>query len=197
MRDWFEWQWSRDYHQFKEELRYDNMLSADKSRRLHYDARSIELLLGKVPPKRNHPWKSTRKMLEYLHQTSKPEDALRFYRWFIKDVSQYVHISSSYAPSPELTTWFTEISVITTLCKAMGLCRDKLFIDTPAGEIATLCDKTLLDMAQMSRAAAKRTTGVSMSSVIVRADWPGKMSYPPHGECDIDAKRTDESPGFE
>ena len=124
------------------------MLSADKSRRLHHDARSIELLLGKVPPKRNHPWKSTRKMLEYLHETSEPDDALRFYRWFIKDVSQYVHISSSYAPSPELTTWFTEISVITTLCKAMGLCRDNLFIDTPAGEIATLCDKTLLDMAQ-------------------------------------------------
>ena len=49
----------------------------------------------------------------------------------------------------------------------------------------------------MSRAAAKRTTGLSMPSVTVRANWPAKMSHSPHGECDIDAKRTDESPGFE
>ena len=36
-----------------------------------------------------------------------------------------------------------------------------------------------------------------MTSVTVRANWPAKMSHSPHGECDIDAKRTDESPGFE
>ena len=29
------------------------------------------------------------------------------------------------------------------------------------------------------------------------ANWPAEMSHSPHGECDIDAKRTDESPGFE
>ena len=37
---------------------------------------------------------------------------------------------------------------------------------------------------------------VSMSSVTVRTNWPAKMSHSPHGECDIDAKRTDESPGL-
>ena len=36
-----------------------------------------------------------------------------------------------------------------------------------------------------------------MTSVTVRANWPAKMSHSPHGECDIDAKRTDEGPGFE
>ena len=38
---------------------------------------------------------------------------------------------------------------------------------------------------------------LSMSSVRVLTNWPAKMSHSPHGECDIDAKRTDESPGFE
>ena len=39
--------------------------------------------------------------------------------------------------------------------------------------------------------------GLSTFSVTVRANWPAKMSHSPHGECDIDAKRTDESPSFE
>ena len=42
-----------------------------------------------------------------------------------------------------------------------------------------------------------RRDQMSMSSVRVRTNWPAKMSHSPHGECDIDAKRTDESPGFE
>ena len=40
------------------------------------------------------------------------------------------------------------------------------------------------------------TMGV-MSSEKVRANWPAEISHSPHGECGIDTKRTDESPGFE
>ena len=50
---------------------------------------------------------------------------------------------------------------------------------------------------QVSRAAAKRTTGVSMSSESVLANWPAEMSNSHHGECDFDAKRTGKTSGSE
>ena len=148
LRDWFEWQWSRDYHRFNDELRYDHMLSSESARRLRQDLDAIESLLGKVPSRRKHPWKSPREMLEHRYRTAELGEVRRDYRWFVADLSQYVHISSSYVPSALLTALLTEISVITTLGTAMRLCKEKLFIDPPAGELAVLCERTLVDMQQ-------------------------------------------------
>ena len=49
----------------------------------------------------------------------------------------------------------------------------------------------------VSRAAAKRTTGLSMTSESVRADWPAETSYSPYGECDFESKRTGKTSGSE
>ena len=92
-------------------------------------------------------------MLEHLYRTVESGEAQRAYRWFVADLSQYVHIGSGYVPSALLTHLLTAISVVTTLGTAMRLCKEKLFIDPPAGELAVLCERTLVDVEQdlMSR----------------------------------------------
>lgn len=152
LRDWFEWQWARDYHQFKDELNYDSMLSRENSDRLHEDMALIVGLLGKTPRKPSHPWKSVKEMLNDRDETDEAGRTLRVHRWLFTDLSQYVHISGSYAPSAQLTTWLTETSVLATLCRAMRLCQDKRIIDPPTGEIAARCWETLLGLLENLRA---------------------------------------------
>ena len=149
--DWFEWQWSRDYHQFKDELRYDIMLSGETPNRLHEDIHSIVGLLGKVPRKPSHPWKSVKEMLNDKHETMEAGEAQRIYRWLFTDLSQYVHISNNYEPSARLTTWLTETSVLTTFIRAMRLCQEKQIIDPPADEIAERCYEALLGLSDNLR----------------------------------------------
>lgn len=152
LRDWFEWQWARDYHQFKDELRYDLMLSGENANRLHEDIESIVWLLGKTPGKPSHPWKSVQDMLKDRHGIDEAGSAQRTYRWLFTDLSQYVHIRGSYAPSAQLTSWLTEVSVLTTFFRAMRLCQDKRIIDPPAGQIAARCWETLTGLLEHLRA---------------------------------------------
>ena len=146
LRDWIEWQWSRDYHQYHDELRYGDVLGAERAWVLQERMKSIVFLMGEAPPKRNHPWKRLSDMLKYSYRDSESGHDRRHYRWFIANLSQYVHIGHSDVPSPELTDMLTAISVVSTFGRAMRLCKDKQVIDPPAAEIVALCERTLMKM---------------------------------------------------
>ena len=148
LRDWVEWQLTRDYHQLHDALHYDDGISTGAVRSPREDMTSIEILLGKVPEKQSPPWKSPGEMLKHRRGTLEQGEHQWYYRLLIRDPSQYVHISRSDVPSATLITWLTATSVLGTFIGAMRLCEAKQIIDAPAGEIAALCNRALSDMAE-------------------------------------------------
>ena len=147
LRDWFEWQISRDYHSCCDRLSYDTGLPEEDKQGLWTDKKIMEELLGKVPAKRADQWKSTMTMLKVISRNLPAGADLQMRRHLIAYPSDYVHLRTSSIPSIGQIIGISVISFSEILRKAVKLCTDRRMIDLPVGDIEGLCRRVRSDTA--------------------------------------------------
>ena len=140
LRDWFEWQISHDYHSCLERSLYDADLGATDKQGLQEDMNIMEGLLGEVPRKRGHQWKSPGSMLKDISRNLPAGSHPLLRRHLIAYPSEYVHIRARSVPPSGPIIGLSAIFFTEIVKKAMKLCLDTQLIDVPAGEIEALCD---------------------------------------------------------
>ncbi len=63
LRDWTEWQMTRDYYFARDSLLYDPGMNAEQKQRFQEDINTIQTLLDGIPERRGNTWKSAGVML--------------------------------------------------------------------------------------------------------------------------------------
>lgn len=145
LRDWMEWQMSRDYHFIKDFLQYESAVSCSIKRNYEEQMKDLIAAIGRPTKKRKFPWKSTDQILSNISSDMPDGHDKRLRRILYEYPSRFVHIRTGGAPTPDYVVGGARSSLLLTITLAMELCRDEQLIPTDLSreidEIVTTCNK--------------------------------------------------------
>ena len=145
LRDWMEWQMSRDYHFIKEFLQYATAVDGLSKRNFEKQMNDLIVAMGGPPKKRKFPWRPTGQILSNI-SSDMPDGHDKSMRHLLYEYpSRFVHIRAGGAPTPDYVVGAARSSLLLTITLAMELCRDEQLFPTDLSreidEIVTTCNK--------------------------------------------------------
>ena len=144
LRDWMEWQMTRDYHFIHDFLKYEITVTDSSKQNFEAQMKDIVSAMGCSPTKRRFPWKSTGHMLSDITSDMPDGHDKRLRRLLYEYPSRFVHIRAGGVPSPDSAVGGARLSLLLAITLAMTLCRDEQLIPTDLSretdEIVTMCN---------------------------------------------------------
>ena len=145
LRDWMEWQMTRDYHLIHDLLKYETTVTDSSKQNFEAQMEYLVAAIGVPPKKRGFPWKSTHDMLSDITSDMPDGHDKRLRRLLYEYPSRFVHIRAGGVPSPDSAVGGARLSLLLAITLAMTLCRDEQLIPTDLSretdEIVTMCNK--------------------------------------------------------
>lgn len=145
LRDWMEWQMSRDYHFIKDFLQYETTVTDSSKRNFEEQMKDLVAALGCPPKKRKFPWRSTDHILSDISSDMPDGYDKRLRRLLYEYPSRFVHIRAGGGPTPDSIVGGARSSLLLVMTLAIKLCRDEHLVPTDLSretdEIVTMCNK--------------------------------------------------------
>ena len=145
LRDWMEWQMSRDYHFAKDFLQFETTVSDSTKRQFQEQLNVLVVAMEGPPKKRQFPWRSTGQMLSDISSDMPDGYDKRLRRLLYDYPSRFLHIGAGGVPTPDYAVGGARSSLLLTVTLAMELCREEQLVPTDLNsetdEIVTMCNK--------------------------------------------------------
>ena len=145
LRDWIEWQMSRDYHFIKDFLQYETTVSDSSKRNFEQQMKDLVAAMGGPPKKRKFPWTSTGQILSDISSDMPDGYDKRLRRLLYDYPSRFVHIRAGGAPTTNYVVGGARSSLLLAITLGMKLCRDEQLVPTDLSretdEIIAMCTK--------------------------------------------------------